>query len=144
MNVKFRILNTNLHVFLSHRTELEYHIANVGFPEIIAITESFLDESVLEGHLEGFVIVSCLDRRDGRIQGGIAVFAHTSVEDMIVHIADAVAPRLIGVGRGTARLGACGHGYLREVVSVLATELPTDNILPLISCALKLGICSMP
>ena len=66
------------------------------------------------------------------------------ITSIIVHIADAVAPRLIGAGRGTARFGACGHGYLREVVSALATELPTDNRFPLISCALKLGICSMP
>ena len=71
----------------SHLTELEYRL-KVSQPDIIAITETFLDKSVKNLCPIGYVEISRLDRRDGRQAGGIAVFVKASIKKMVVHIAD--------------------------------------------------------
>ena len=46
---------------------------------MISINETFLDQSREAVDLEEYVVVSGLDRRDGRQGGGIIVFAHVNV-----------------------------------------------------------------
>ena len=61
----FSILNLNVHGFISHRAELEVHIALLKFPLLISITETFFKASIVNPTLTGYVLVSRLDRRTG-------------------------------------------------------------------------------
>jgi hypothetical protein len=82
------IMHLNLHGFVSHQAELQHRIAQSGFPDLVGITESFLDKSISTAALIGYTLISRLDRRDGRQGGGIALFANVSIANNIVHIAD--------------------------------------------------------
>ena len=48
-------------------------------PSILCLNETFLDQSVGDVEIEGYKLISRLDRRDGRKCGGIAVYALQSV-----------------------------------------------------------------
>ena len=69
----FKITHVNSHGFISHMAELEHRLRE-SQPDILAIAESVLDKSAVHVHLEGYTLISRLDRRDGRRQGGIAFF----------------------------------------------------------------------
>jgi hypothetical protein len=81
-------MHLNLRGFVSHQAELQHRIAQSGFPDLVGITESFLDKSTSTAALIGYTLISRLDRRDGRQGGGIALFARDSIASNIVHIAD--------------------------------------------------------
>ena len=68
MDVHFQIMNVNLHGYISHMAELECHLRE-SQPDVLAITDFCLDKSAVHVHLEGYVLISRLDRRDGRRQG---------------------------------------------------------------------------
>ena len=55
---------------------------------LIGITETLLNKSVLNLVLTGYVLVSRLDRRDGRSGGGTALFAREDIVSQIVHVGD--------------------------------------------------------
>jgi hypothetical protein len=78
----------NLGGFLSHAAELHHRLALADFPDIVAVTETFLDKSVSEVDLEGYCQISRLDRRDGRKCGGVAVFSKLSFAQNVVHVGD--------------------------------------------------------
>ena len=81
-------MHINLRGFVKHKTELEYQLANANSPDIVGISESFLDRFIPSISLSGYVFVSRLDHRDGRDKGGIAMFAKSGIADRIVHLAD--------------------------------------------------------
>ena len=83
-----RFLLVNIRGFISHHTELEARLSLLGHPEVVGVTETFLDPSVLAVSISGYKLISRLDRRDGRRCGGIALFAVTAIADRIVHTGD--------------------------------------------------------
>ena len=50
-----------------------------GEPEVVGITETYLDKSVAAVALCEYTQISRLDRRDGRKQSGIALYALSSI-----------------------------------------------------------------
>ena len=66
----------NIQNFLAKRAELEARLCLMEMqPTFICLNETWLDPSIEEIVLSGYDCVSRLDRRDGRIGGGVAVFA---------------------------------------------------------------------
>ena len=55
-------------------------------PDIVCVTETFLDASVGDVSLSGYDLISRRDRDDGRVCGGIAVFALKSISQNVIHI----------------------------------------------------------
>ena len=55
-------------------------------PDIIAINETFLNRSVEQVNLTGYVLISRRDRRDNSGFGGIAVFARVGVASYITFL----------------------------------------------------------
>ena len=88
VNVSSCLLSLNLRGFLSHRIELEVFFSMFGQPAFVALTETWLDESVQSPTLEGYQVVSRLDRRDGRQGGGVVFFARADASHAIVHVAE--------------------------------------------------------
>ena len=76
-----------MHGFITHRAELEAHIQLLLCPLLVGITETLLTKAV-NPVLTGYVLVSRLDRRDGRSGGGIALFAWDDVASQVVHVGD--------------------------------------------------------
>ena len=68
--------HVNLRGFITHSAELQGHVElNVPKPHLLAINETHLTRAVKDASFGGYTLVSRLDRRDGRKQGGIALFA---------------------------------------------------------------------
>ena len=88
LDVNFRLLTANVHGLLSHQAELEFHLADNEYSELVALTETWLNDSVSKIMVNGYVVVSRLDRKDGRQGGGIALLATSEMERSIVHIGD--------------------------------------------------------
>ena len=57
-------------------------------PTMICLNETWLDPSVKEVSLEGFVLLGRRDRRDGRKCGGVAVFVSASQADCVTLVKD--------------------------------------------------------
>ena len=79
------LLHLNIAGFLSHRGELETRLEQMHYPEFVAVTESWLDASVVSPHLHGYRLISRRDRNDGRKRGGIVFFAREDISNQIVH-----------------------------------------------------------
>ena len=82
------MLLLNIRGFLSHKAELDGTLALLHQPLLVGLTETWLDASVGEPSLSGYSRVSRLDRRDGRIGGGLLMFARQDVACWISHVAD--------------------------------------------------------
>ncbi len=88
----FDILHVNIQGLLTpsgdigkHGAELAGHLRiMVRKPEIVCITETWLNRSVAEFQLEGYVTISRRDRADGRCGGGVLVLAATEVAKQVV------------------------------------------------------------
>ena len=52
-------------------------------PAIVCLNETFLDESVEDVSLEGYIMVARRDRADGRKGGGVAVYALDSIANRV-------------------------------------------------------------
>ena len=65
-------------------------VVNAGSPSLVAISESWLDNTLMHISLSGYRCVSRLDRRQGirTDRGGIALFARDGFATSVVHIAD--------------------------------------------------------
>ena len=86
LDLELNILHVNIRGLLSHKTELEARLAKHGKPEVVRITETHLDKSVAAVSLCGYTQISRLDRRDGRKQRSIALYALASIANTVVHI----------------------------------------------------------
>ena len=84
-SVSLRIVLFNARGFLSKIDELDAILTILEKPELVALTETWLDPSVTEIGLSEYVPVSRRDRDDGRIGGGVMLFAHESIAPHIVH-----------------------------------------------------------
>ena len=84
----FTTLHLNMHGFLSHLPELTAHLKILNYPCFIGITETFIDASIKTINIQGYELVSRLDRRSGKSGGGIAFFARSDVAPAIVHVGD--------------------------------------------------------
>lgn len=83
----FTILHVNVRGFISHQHELQASIRLMQpRPNIICMNETFLNQSVQQINLEGYVLVSRKDRPRAIHAGGIAVFAKRDVASQIVHL----------------------------------------------------------
>ena len=81
----FTLLHHNVRGFLTRRAELEAHIEALRWPQLVALTETWLDASTTSPSLSGYCVVSRLDRGE-RQGGGVILFAHKSIASQIVHI----------------------------------------------------------
>ena len=81
------IMHVNIQGLLSHLAELTAYIRMcTASPDIVCINETFLDVSVEEVDLEGFVVVGRRDRGyngDERRCGGVIVFARCAIADHV-------------------------------------------------------------
>lgn len=69
-----------------HSVELEAHIELLSLPVLVGIIETFLNASIINLILIGYILISRLDRRDGRSGGGIALFALVDIASQVVHV----------------------------------------------------------
>ena len=58
----------------------------MGFPSFVALNETLLDESSPQVTLEGYVLLSRRDRRDGRKGGGVLLFGKPEVATSVVFL----------------------------------------------------------
>ena len=80
----FSIWQVNIQGFLSSCAELVARIRTAKVkPSLICINATFLDCSVGEVALEGYVLIGRRDRDDGHKGSGVAVFAQTLLADCI-------------------------------------------------------------
>ena len=84
----FTLSHANIHGFTAHRAELSLFCSLAGHPGLIALNETLLDESVQNVSLDGYVLVSRLDRRSGGSWGGICLFACQDFARSVSHLGD--------------------------------------------------------
>ena len=98
------ILHVNIRGLLGHTTELTARLRLLPpKPMLICITESWLDKSIGEVMLEGYVLVGRHDRQDGRKCGGVVMYALASYANYIT---------LLDKSLGAERLWAVVHSDL--------------------------------
>ena len=87
---QFSFFLINLRGFVSHSAELVATIEELGFPTFVCLNETLLpgERAMPTIVLEGYSVVSRLDRRDNSGWGGIALFAKNGYEQCIVHVGD--------------------------------------------------------
>ena len=74
----------NLRSFIRNNAELQGHLElNTPKTHLLALNETHLTRTVKELSLGGYILISRLDRRYGRRQGGIALFALPELADCI-------------------------------------------------------------
>ena len=90
---QFSFFLINLRGFVSHSAELVAVIEELGFPTFVCLNETLLpgERAMPKIVLQGYSLVSRLDRRDLSGWGGVALFAKTGFEHCIVHIGDSDA-----------------------------------------------------
>ena len=90
---QFSFFLINLRGFVSHNAELAAVIEELSFPSFICVNETLLpgERAMPNIVLDGYSLVSRLDRRDYSGWGGIALFAKIGFEQCIVHVGDSDA-----------------------------------------------------
>ena len=126
---QFSFFLLNLRGFVSHSAELVAVIEELGFPTFVCLNETLLpgERAMPKIVLEGYSLVSRLDRRDSSGWGGVALFARTGFEQCIVHIGDSDATErswhILHTDRGPV---AVALWYRRpeagEVASIISLE----------------------
>ena len=126
----FSVLHMNVQGLLSSVDELAGYILLMKTrPSILCLNETFLDDSIGDVPIEGYTLISRLDRRDGRSCGGIAVYALHSLASRITCVFHSKAHErtwmLIHTDRGAYLLGSWYRPPGREVESIadLKTEI---------------------
>ena len=125
----FAFFLLNLRGFVSHSAELVAVIEELNFPTFVCLNETLLpgERAMRKIILDGYSLVSRLDRRDNSGWGGIALFAKSGFEQCMVHVGDSpVTERswhILHTDRGPV---AVALWYRRpdpgEVVSIQALE----------------------
>ena len=104
----FTFLNANVRAIRRKSAEITRMIERCDHPTFVVFTETWLDKSLEEFRLPGYVEVSRRDR--GSRSGGVMVFAKVGFEHAIVHVGDSsVAERswhIIHSNRGPILFGA--------------------------------------
>ena len=75
---------------MSHRDELVGALEQLEFPTFVCLKETLLAgiRAMRVIELPGYVLVSCLDRRNDSSWGGVALFTRAGCENCIVHVGD--------------------------------------------------------
>ena len=74
------VLHLNVQGFISHCTELTTRLRQLErIPDLVCLNETFLNKSVKEVQLEGFVLIARRDKKSKKKGGGIAVCARSDV-----------------------------------------------------------------
>jgi len=97
------ILSVNIRSFVRHTVELQFHVDKVR-PHIVALCETWLDASVPAPVLCGYQAVVRRDRNDGRMGGGVLIFARNDCAFILPVSASDTAERVwcylhIDIGR---------------------------------------------
>ena len=71
---EFTILHSNARGFISRVAELELRLME-SKPSVLCLTETWADKGLPSLRIEGYTLISWRDRDDGRLGGGVAVFA---------------------------------------------------------------------
>ena len=79
------IFHCNIRGFITNSPELEARLLIMGDkrPCIICLTETWLNNSVGSPTLNGYIVISRRDRDDGRIGGGVILFAMSYLDNAI-------------------------------------------------------------
>ena len=81
---RFSVWQCNIRGFVSKAVQLAARVRLAQKkPDVICLNETFLDKSIEDVVLEGYVVVARLDRQDGRMKGGVLVFARAELESAI-------------------------------------------------------------
>ena len=73
---EFTILHSNVRGFISRVAELSARLRlMVSKPSVLCLTETWADKGLPSMRIEGYTLISRRDRADGRLGGGVAVFA---------------------------------------------------------------------
>ncbi len=88
----FSFVHFNVRGFLSHVAELVEVLRVLGFPGLVGLSETFLDESIEHVTIPEYELISRRDRDS--FGGGIALFAHKSVAPHVVHVANSESHEL--------------------------------------------------
>ena len=81
------IFHSNVRGFITNSPKLEAQLYLMDKrPSIICLTETWLNNSVGAPILHGYAVVCRRDRDDGRIGGGVIIFALTSLVDALTTI----------------------------------------------------------
>ena len=81
------IFHCNIRGFRSNSPELEARLMIMEKkPCIICLTETWLNKSVGAPTLNGYVVIGRRDRSDGRIGGGVIIFAVVSLIDVLTTV----------------------------------------------------------
>ena len=84
----FTFLHANVRGFMAHRTDLNIFCKLADLPGLVALNETLPDESVQTINMEGYALVSRLDRKSENMGGGICLFARNDLSGSVAHIAD--------------------------------------------------------
>ena len=81
----FTLLNINIRGYnkKKNHADLVVHLEIIGQPSFVGITETWMTENGGCIPLPGYTLVFRRDRSDGRIGGGVIIFAHSSVADAV-------------------------------------------------------------
>ena len=102
------VLHLNARGVVKNQGELEAHLALLGAPDVVVVTETLLSGEVPDFTLTGYEPVARLDRKD-RAGGGVAVFAKDSLNSVVLLEYATTAERcwvLLHTDRGPLLLGA--------------------------------------
>ena len=90
-NTSLTLYLVNIRGLLSKTGLLELHLAELGFPSLVALTETFLDKSVGTVPLTGYTLVGRKDRNS--FGGGIALYVRDELAHNVTHLADSTFER---------------------------------------------------
>ena len=82
----FTILHHNIRGFLIHKRELEILLSIYKYPDFVALVETFLDPSVSNPQLPGYVEIGRRDRGSRRQKGGVIIFVREALANYVVHL----------------------------------------------------------
>ena len=84
-----QVLHVNLRGWCSHNAELVARLRLLEHkPALVCVTESWLSCATRHVELEGYVLVHRRDRSTGEQGGGLLIFAESSVQNSVEHVAD--------------------------------------------------------
>ena len=122
----FTFLNANVRAIRRKSAEITRLIERSDHPTFLVFTETWLDKSLEEFRIPGYVEVSRQDRGRSSRGGGVMVFSKVGFEHAIVHVGDSsVAERswhIIHSNRGPILFGAWyrppTHGEIASIESL--------------------------
>ena len=90
---EFSLCLINIRSLRRNLAELSVRLESL-MPDVIAFTETWLDEAAGDIHIPGYRVVARRDRTDGRKGGGVALFCRTEIRSIVHAHSSADAERI--------------------------------------------------